>query len=587
MNKCFCQTLGVMLSVLSSGVMPEAMAVAGHSLVTEQSTVSNSPSLMSSRLEQPVGTDEEIRSTTDRPTQEKLSVSDLSAERAKENTFAPDSGAETTPMAQVNSVSGLTDVQSTDWAFQALQSLVERYGCIEGYPNRTYGGNRALTRYEFAAGLNKCLDRLGELITTSTNSVRKEDLVTLQRLQADFAAELANLRGRIDAVETRTASIEQQQFSTTTKLRGQVLTFLGDAFGEDAGKANNTTFHYRARLTFDTSFTGKDDLIIGLQSINYRGFNTATKFPQGRLSGPTDETRVLGNSITQNGELRPYTLAYRFPLGDKLIVNLDAYSSSRLSSDPITPIGNLSTGAVSYYGQINPMLFPVYQQSGITLQWLAARWLNIDVSWGGEGPTNDPTVGLFTGGYGASVRPVLSLGRLKLTGSYINSYSPQNGIDTTSGSNAAKVIGAGPVVGNTYIAGAFYRFNPTFELGGSVGYSNARALGNGTKGDAHVSDYRVNFIFYDVGKKGNLAGLIVGTEPRLISTSNGALAQAIGLPPGQRSDRDVGLHIEAFYAYRLSDHIVITPGVFWLTAPNHDARNADAVIGVIRTSLSF
>ena len=60
-------------------------------------------------------------------------------------------------LEQVTSVSQFSDVQPTDWAFQALQSLVERYGCIAGYPNGTYRGNRALTRYEFAAGLNACL----------------------------------------------------------------------------------------------------------------------------------------------------------------------------------------------------------------------------------------------------------------------------------------------------------------------------------------------------------------------------------------------------------------------------------------------
>jgi hypothetical protein len=68
------------------------------------------------------------------------------------------------PFAQVNSVSQLSDVKPTDWAFQALQSLVERYGCIVGYPDGTYRGNRAMTRYEFAAGLNSCLDRVSELI---------------------------------------------------------------------------------------------------------------------------------------------------------------------------------------------------------------------------------------------------------------------------------------------------------------------------------------------------------------------------------------------------------------------------------------
>ena len=50
-------------------------------------------------------------------------------------------------VSQVTSVSQLSDVQPGDWAFQALQSLVERYGCIAGYPNGTFRGNRALSRY--------------------------------------------------------------------------------------------------------------------------------------------------------------------------------------------------------------------------------------------------------------------------------------------------------------------------------------------------------------------------------------------------------------------------------------------------------
>src|SRR5919199_5534672 len=62
------------------------------------------------------------------------------------------------PMEQVTSVSQLSDVKPSDWAFEALRSLVERYGCIAGYPNGTFRGNRAMSRYEFAAGLNACLN---------------------------------------------------------------------------------------------------------------------------------------------------------------------------------------------------------------------------------------------------------------------------------------------------------------------------------------------------------------------------------------------------------------------------------------------
>lgn len=85
---------------------------------------------------------------------------------------------------QATSVSQLSDVKPTDWAFQALQSLVERYGVITGYADGTFKGNRPLTRYEFAAGLNAALNRINELIGTSTTDlVKREDLDTLKKLQ--------------------------------------------------------------------------------------------------------------------------------------------------------------------------------------------------------------------------------------------------------------------------------------------------------------------------------------------------------------------------------------------------------------------
>ncbi len=200
----------------------------------------------------------------------------------------------TSEMEQVTSVSQLSDVKPTDWAFQALQSLVERYGCIAGYPDGTYRGNRAMTRYEFAAGLNACLDKVAELVTAGTsNLVKKEDLQKLQRLQEEFAAELATLRGRIDVLEARTANLESNQFSTTTKLNATVWFNLTSAFptgdiraersrtapdspfAAPTRDANNrptrvergqpeTTFSYYAFLTLNTSFTGKDSLVTQL-----------------------------------------------------------------------------------------------------------------------------------------------------------------------------------------------------------------------------------------------------------------------------------------------------------------------------------
>jgi len=47
------------------------------------------------------------------------------------------------------------------------------------------------------------------------------------------------------------------------------------------------------------------------------------------------------------------------------------------------------------------------------------------------------------------------------------------------------------------------------------------------------------------------------------------------------------LHVEGFYRFRISDNIAITPGVIWLTVPNHDDRNDDVFIGVLRTVFYF
>ncbi|MGH2414708.1 MAG: iron uptake porin, partial [Microcystaceae cyanobacterium] len=76
--------------------------------------------------------------------------------------FSPsaNSDSQSYSLDQVNSISQFSDVSQQDWAFEALRNLVENYGCLVGYPDGTYRGERPLTRYEFAAGLNACLQQV-------------------------------------------------------------------------------------------------------------------------------------------------------------------------------------------------------------------------------------------------------------------------------------------------------------------------------------------------------------------------------------------------------------------------------------------
>jgi len=223
-------------------------------------------------------------------------------------------------VSQVSSVSELTDVDPNSWAFQALKSLVERYGCIEGYPSKKYLGNRPLSRYEFAAGLNSCLDKIGEQLAAATAPLAtKDDLAALQRLQEEFKAELAILRGRIEALEAKTKELEANQFSTTTKLDGSVVMAVtgGSAGGEVnvggtfgaftsstatidclqqnigctenprsapvPGSAANVTVVGRTRLNFRSTFTGKDELLVRLSGVT--GQDTSFTFGNLLASG--------------------------------------------------------------------------------------------------------------------------------------------------------------------------------------------------------------------------------------------------------------------------------------------------------------
>jgi hypothetical protein len=178
---------------------------------------------------------------------------------------------------QVTNVQQFNDVKPTDWAYQALSNLIERYGCVAGYPNGTFKGGQAMTRYEAAALLNACLDR----ITETTDEI--------QRLQQDFAKELSVLQGRVGSLEKKVGTLESTQFSTTTKLEGDTYWTIGaSSFGGNGGSPsvsanrfgnsafNNQeygalTFNYDLRLNLKTSFTGKDLLYTRLRSGNYNG----------------------------------------------------------------------------------------------------------------------------------------------------------------------------------------------------------------------------------------------------------------------------------------------------------------------------
>jgi len=378
-------------------------------------------------------------------------------------------------LAQITSVSQLSDVQPTDWAFQALQSLVERYGVIAGYPDGTFRGNRAMTRYEFAAGLNAALDRINELIAAGTaDLVRKEDLATLQKLQQDFAPELATLRGRVDALEARTAELEANQFSTTTVLGGEVIFAIADAFGGDPpggcrvfpdntgpffelfpggdvnqdpevdcltrGKpATNTVLAHLVRLGLETSFTGKDRL---------RTYLTTGNFDNGGFTNPESLNTYMARLSYQadlNNQVILDLLEYRFPaFNDRVVFSVIPFGfslSNVLSAN--SPYFDTGRGSISRFGEASP-IFRIggVLDAGAGVDWLISDRVRLQVAYG-TGNSGNPEGGFIGADRSAlGVQLLLTPFNNVLTGlTYVNAYTSDGTLGTFTGSVNAETSG--------------------------------------------------------------------------------------------------------------------------------------------------
>ncbi|NJP12426.1 MAG: iron uptake porin [Leptolyngbyaceae cyanobacterium RU_5_1] len=519
---------------------------------------------------------------------------------------------ETEGLSQVTSVSQLSDVRPTDWAFQALQSLVERYGCIVGYPDKTYRGDRALTRYEFAAGLNACLDKIQELIAAATTDfVKREDLEIIKKLQEEFTAELASLRGRLDGLEVRTATLEKQQFSTTTKLVGEAIFAISDLFGDQVDDLNNTVFQDRVRIDLQTSFTGRDILHTRLAAGNVEQFlirgSTLSAFvvnsagqQQGtaegtltpRINGQTDNRVVLDR------------LDYTLPVGDrlKLYVAATGGKSQHYVHSTVNPYFedfDGGKGSISAFSQESP-IYRIGGGAGAALEvsvndrktvTLTAGYLATHADNPGAGQ------GLLNGDYAA-------LGQLTITPSdafqigltYVHAYhtagnsifslglGDNNFFTGTLPANAIHTAFGLSAVTNSYGVEASLKLAPSLVLNAFGGYTDLKLLGSG---NGEIWYYGLGLALPDLFKQGNLGGVMVGVEPYLGRVNAAGFGlRDLGLRDlGLRND--TSLHIEGFYKFQVTDNISITPGVIWVTAPDQDNANSDYVVGTIRTTFSF
>ena len=490
-------------------------------------------------------------------------------------------------MAQVTNVSQLRDVQPSDWAYEALRSLIERYGCITGYPDATFRGNQSLSRYEFAAGLNACLQQLEQQSNPNlTNMASQDDLVMLQRLQAEFATELADLRNRIDSLDGRTTQLEAQQFTGSgsyfpvVKFGGEVIMAPSIGFGGDppgTGDAN-TSFNHLTRLQLVSTFSGFDRLRMELSTGNFTGFGF------GNPNILNTNTALLSFQENTDNDIQLSMLEYRFAAFNNRTVFTVRPVGFSLNSvlTANSPFFDAGRGAISRFGEANPIFKIGNLDAGVGMDWLIGNNARLQLAYGANNG-NNPDDGFLLGedAHTAGLQFLLLPDDNLLTGlTFVYGYSPDGRLNTFTGSAIADASGFINQRSNIYaVSGTLqWRLAPqvTFSTwGGIVGTYAAK-----TDAFAVSTNYMFGLGLADLFQEGSLLGVMFGQPPKLVDLENFSVSS------GLRENAE-SFHIEAFYRFKVNDNIFITPGVFLVTNPGNFADNNDIVIGTLRTTFRF
>jgi hypothetical protein len=433
-----------------------------------------------------------------------------------------------------------------------------------------------MTRFEAAALLNACLDRVTEVTDE------------LKRLMKEFEKELAILKGRVDGLEARVGELEATQFSTTTKLSGLATFVIGaNSFSGTKSKADPanrdfgaTTFNYDLQLSLETSFTGKDLLLTILRSGNFDGNFAFGGSPNG-LS--TLETAFQEDSGANSVGIDK--LFYQFPVGNSLIFTLGARVGqedmlgvwpSAYPSDPILDVTTLNGAPAAYNKNLG---------AGAGLSWSTDSGFSVSANYvAAQGSSSDPNAG----GIGTEFSEASGTVQLAYESENWNIAAIWSGVQ----SPGELVGGFGTIfAADNYFSGS-NSFMNAWGIGGSwqpqdsgwlpsisagYGYNslNAKNVGDVTTSQS----WNLGLEWSDVLLKGNNAGMAVG-QPVFATSLKGDSTPADG-----------NYVWEWWYQLQVTDNISVTPALFYLSRPLGQLTPTDQTFSqlgaLVKTTFSF
>ena len=494
--------------------------------------------------------------------------------------------------SKVTNLSKLEEISTTDWPYKALQKLVKRYDCISGYPDKIFAGKYNLSRNEFSAGLNQCLNTIEELLKENI-AISKEDIEISKHLMQAFDKEVIISGSKVSNLEKRVAYIENHQFSTTTTLSGQfVIGLTGITNGEkkrgieDIHNTNN--LGYRGRIELNTSFDGNDSLYTRVATGTIPSYATITDTFEGDL----------GFQQPDSSDLSVQLIIYQFNLAENVRMFIEPVGGAFDDFVPTVNFldGDRAFGAITSFGSRNPLYFmaggPGIGFRGTIFE--VFEWSGGYLANNGNDPDLDS--GMFNGPYGVIGQvgwyPYGTDGNFTVDFTYVHGY---NNLDSGTGSRLSnfqsfiqeEFSSNVDTVNNAYGIEFMWSVSPNFIFGGWGGFTTTKTgpviLQEDfiNRGNLDIWNWAVTLAFPDALIEGGIGAIVIGMEP-WVAKSN------INLPGKLiNSNQNASFHLEAFYEYTINNNVKITPGIVIITSPNYDNANDDLVIGTIRTTFTF
>lgn len=225
-------------------------------------------------------------------------------------------GAASTTFAAANP---FTDVPTGHWSYDAVAKLAQD-GVIEGYGDGTFRGDKAITRYEMAQMVAKAMAK---------SDVSAADKAAIDKLAAEYSAELNNLGVRVGELENK---VDNVKWGGKARLRTENREVKENGVKTTDVSPSHTYFDLWASAKINADWTAKAEyesehsMRTGLG--NQEKTNTSKIFVEGKLFG-ADATIGKFGAFSKDGFVIDKAVSgAQFKFGNELKNNCNSWSFS-------------------------------------------------------------------------------------------------------------------------------------------------------------------------------------------------------------------------------------------------------------------